>query len=94
MHGFLPQNDELIRQQCRAREEYCKYQRTIDKALKDTAAERDRLAIEKEHLIAKKAKAFDIIQEQVNSLKEKDNALKEKEAEIQRLQTLLTKGNN
>ena len=94
MHGFLSQNDELIRQQCRAREEYRKYQRTIDKALKDTAAERDRLAIEKEHLIAEKAKAFDIIQKQVNSLKEKDNALKEKEAEIQRLQTLLTKGNN
>ena len=43
---FECNTDELIRQQCYAREEYYKYQRTIDKALKDTAAERDQLAEE------------------------------------------------
>lgn len=31
--------DELIQQQCRAREEYYQYQRTINKALKDTTEE-------------------------------------------------------
>ena len=64
--------DELIRQQCRAREEYYKYQRTIEKALKDTTAERDRLATEK-------AEALETIQKQQNDLQEKDNALKEKD---------------
>ena len=81
--------DELIRQQCRAREEYYKYQRTIEKALKDTTAERDQLATEK-------AKALETIQEQQTALQEKDNALKEKDDalkaqadEILRLQALL-----
>ena len=54
---FECNTDELIRQQCYAREEYYKYQRTIDKALKDTAAERDQLAEEK-------AKAMETIQKQ------------------------------
>ena len=67
--------DELIRQQCRAREEYYKYQRTIEKALKDTAAERDRLA-------AEKAEALETIQKQQNDLQEKDNALKEKDVAL------------
>ena len=54
---FECNTDELIRQQCYAREEYYKYQRTIDKALKDTTAERDQLAEEK-------AKAMETIQKQ------------------------------
>ena len=44
--------DKLIQQQCRAREEYYQYQRTINKALKDTTEERNRLAAEKELLAA------------------------------------------
>ena len=51
---FECNTDELIRQQCYAREEYYKYQRTIDKALKDTAAERDQLAEEKAQLTEEK----------------------------------------
>ena len=51
---FECNTDELIRQQCYAREEYYKYQRTIDKALKDTAAERDQLAEEKKQLAEEK----------------------------------------
>ena len=51
---FECNTDELIRQQCYAREEYYKYQRTIDKALKDTAAERDLLAAEKVQLTEEK----------------------------------------
>ena len=74
--------DELIRQQCRAREEYYKYQRTVEKALKDTTAERDRLATERNQLAAEKAKALETIQEQ-------QTALKEKNEEILRLQALL-----
>ena len=51
---FECNTDELIRQQCYAREEYYKYQRTIDKALKDTTAERDLLAEEKMQLTEEK----------------------------------------
>ena len=51
---FECNTDELIRQQCYAREEYYRYQRTIDKALKDTAAERDQLAEEKAQLTEEK----------------------------------------
>ena len=54
---FECNTDELIRQQCCAREEYYRYQRTIDKALKDATAERDQLAEEK-------AKAMETIQKQ------------------------------
>ena len=75
---FECNTDELIRQQCYAREEYYKYQRTIDKALKDATAERDQLAKEKEQLLtrntqlttkysqltAEKAKAMETIQKQ------------------------------
>ena len=81
--------DELIRQQCRAREEYYKYQRTIDKALKDTTAERDRLATERNQLAAEKAEALETIQKQQNALKEKDDALQVQADEILRLQALL-----
>ena len=81
--------DELIRQQCRAREEYYKYQRTIDKALKDTTAERDRLATERNQLAAEKAEALETIQKQQNALKEKDDALQAQADEILRLQALL-----
>ena len=48
--------DELIRQQCYAREEYNRYQRTVQKALKDATQERDQvLAVlqEKDALLAK-----------------------------------------
>ena len=83
--------DELIRQQCYAREEYDRYQRTINKALKDTTEERDQLAL-------KNAKALETIQKQEVALKkkdcdlkEKDDAIKEKDAEIARLLALLEK---
>ena len=86
---FECNTDELIRQQCYAREEYYKYQRTIDKALKDTTAERDRLAEEKDQLVTennqlttKNAEALKKIQEQKNALQDKDN-------EILRLKALL-----
>ena len=43
-------SDEIIRQQCRAREEYYRRQRTREKALKDANEERDRLAEENKQL--------------------------------------------
>ena len=58
---FECNTDELIRQQCYAREEYYKYQRTIDKALKDATAERDQLAEEK-------ANAMETIQKQEDEI--------------------------
>ena len=61
---FECNTDELIRQQCYAREEYYKYQRTIDKALKDATAERDQLAEAKAQLTEEKAKAIETIQKQ------------------------------
>ena len=48
--------DELIRQQCYAREEYNRYQRTVQKALKDATQERDQALAElqeKDALLAK-----------------------------------------
>ena len=53
---FVCNADELIRQQCYAREEYNRYQRTVQKALKDATQERDQaLAVlqEKDALLAK-----------------------------------------
>ena len=75
--------DELIRQQCFAREEYNRYQRTIKKALKDATEERDcALATirEQENTIQKKDAT---IQEQKTALQEKDSALQEKDASLQ-----------
>ena len=48
--------DELIRQQCYTREEYNRYQRTVQKALKDATQERDQALAElqeKDALLAK-----------------------------------------
>ena len=67
--------DELIRQQCYAREEYNRYQRTVQKALKDATQERDQALAE--------------LQEKDAALAEKDALLTEKEAEIARLRALL-----
>lgn len=67
--------DELIRQQCFAREEYNRYQRTIKKALKDATEERDC--------------ALAALREKETALQEKDAALQEQNAEIARLRALL-----
>ena len=90
---FECNTDELIRQQCYAREEYYKYQRTIDKALKDTTAERDQLAEEKERLVAKnnlltdqliteKAKAMETIQKQEDAIQKQQDAIQKQQDEL------------
>ena len=79
---FECNTDELIRQQCYAREEYYKYQRTIDKALKDTTAERDQLAEEKEQLVIEKMKAMETIQKQQDALNEKDDEICQLRAQL------------
>ena len=85
--------DELIRQQCFAREEYNRYQRTIKKALKDATEERDcALATirEQENTIQKKDAT---IQEQKTALQEKDSALQEKDASLQEQKTTIQEQN-
>ena len=67
--------DELIRQQCYAREEYNRYQRTVQKALKDATQERDQALAE--------------LQEKDAALAEKDALLSKMEAENARLRALL-----
>ena len=95
--------DELIRQQCYAREEYYKYQRTIDKALKDTTAERDRLAEEKDQLVTENNQLTTANNqlttennqlttknaEALKKIQEQKNALQDKDNEILRLKALL-----
>ena len=70
--------DELIRQQCRAREEYYKYQRALEK----TTEERDRLASENEQLASENNQL-------VSENKKAQATLKAQTEEIQRLKALL-----
>ena len=98
-------SDEIIRQQCRAREEYYRYQRTIDKALKDTTAERDRLATENKQLTSEvnqlatennqlATENNQLATEKADALEKiqtQEYTIKEKDAEILRLKALLEK---
>lgn len=72
--------DEKIRQQCEAREDY--YRRTAgrEKLLKKTTLERDQYFAENKDL--------------KNQLSQKNAALVKKDAEIERLRSLLTSRNN
>ena len=54
--------DELIKQQCRAREEYYQRQRTLHKAIKDANAEKDQAVAEKDQAVAEKIQAMETIQ--------------------------------
>ncbi|MGN0347517.1 MAG: Rpn family recombination-promoting nuclease/putative transposase [Lachnospiraceae bacterium] len=54
--------DELIMQQCRAREEYYQRQRTLHKAIKDANAEKAQAVAEKAQAVAEKAQALETIQ--------------------------------
>ena len=77
--------DELIRQQCRAREEYYKYQRALEK----TTEERDRLASEKEQLAFENDQLVSENNQLVSENKKAQETLKAQAEEIQRLKALL-----
>ena len=77
--------DELIRQQCRAREEYYKYQRALEK----TTEERDRLATEKEQLAFENDQLVSENNQLVSENKKAQETLKAQAEEIQRLKALL-----
>ena len=81
-------SDDIIRQQCRAREEYYRRQRTREKALKDANEERDRLAEENKQLAAKNEQ---LATEKEQLAKEREEALRIvqlQNAEIERLRAL------
>ena len=77
--------DELIRQQCRAREEYYKYQRALEK----TTEERDRLASENEQLASENNQLVSENNQLVSENKKAQATLKAQTEEIQRLKALL-----
>ena len=66
--------DELIKQQCRAREEYYQRQRTIHKAIKDANAEKEQAIAEKEQAIAEKDQVIAELQKQIAELKDQMNS--------------------
>ena len=72
--------DALIRQQCYAREEYNRYQRTVQKALKDATQERDQALAELQEKDAALAEKDASIAEKDASLAEKDASIAEKDA--------------
>ena len=77
--------DELIRQQCRAREEYYKYQRALEK----TTEERDRLASENNQLVSENNQLVSENNQLVSENKKAQATLKAQTEEIQRLKALL-----
>ena len=81
-------SDDIIRQQCRAREEYYRRQRTREKALKDANEERDRLVEENKQLVAK-IEQLAIEKEQLAT--EKDQLVTEKEQLVTEKEQLATK---
>ena len=62
--------DELIKQQCRAREEYYQQQRTLYKAIKDA----NEAIVEKEQAIAEKDQVIAELQKQIAELKDQMNS--------------------
>ena len=66
--------DELIKQQCRAREEYYQQQRTLYKAIKDANAEKEQAIAEKEQAIAEKDQVIAELQKQIAELKDQMNS--------------------
>lgn len=74
--------DEIIRQKCRAREEYCKVERAAQKYANEVEELRRQLA-EKDSVIAEKDS---IIAEKDSVIAEKDSAIAEKDSHIEVLQ--------
>ena len=69
--------DELIKQQCRAREEYYQQQRTLYKAIKDAneaIVEKEQAIAEKEHAIQVKDQVIAELQKQIAELKDQMNS--------------------
>ena len=88
-------SDEIIRQQCRAREEYYRRQRTMEKALKDASEERDRLAeenkqlaTEKEQLATEKEQLSTKNEQLAAKMEEALKIVQMQNAEIERLKAL------
>ena len=81
---YIANSDEIVRQQCRAREDAELRERTLERnnrLLKEEVAKHKKALLEKDSALA----------EMGNTLTEKDNALAEKEQEILRLKALLAK---
>ena len=81
---YIANSDEIVRQQCRAREDAERRERTLERITREqkkALAEKDRIISQREHALA----------EMGSALAEKDNALAEKEQEILRLKVLLEK---
>ena len=81
---YIANSDEIVRQQCRAREDAKRRERTLERITREqqkALAEKDRIIAERDNALAEKDSA----------LAEKDNALAEKEQEILRLKALLAK---
>ena len=81
---YIANSDEIVRQQCRAREDAERRERTLERnnrLLKEEVAKHKKALLEKDSALA----------EMGNTLTEKDNALAEKEQENLRLKALLAK---
>ena len=95
---YIANSDEIVRQQCRAREDAERRERTLERITREqkkALAEKDRIISEREHALAEMGSALaekdNALAEKDNALAEKDNALAEKEQEILRLKVLLEK---
>lgn len=88
-------SDDIIRQQCRAREDYYRRQRTREKALKDASEERDRLAEENKQLAVKNEQLAtekeQLATEKEQLATEKDQLVTEKEQLVTEKEQLATK---
>ena len=74
--------DELIKQQCRAREEYYQRQRTLHKAIKDANAEKDQA-------VAEKIQAMETIQVKDQLIAEMQKQLVEMQRQLVEMQKQL-----
>ena len=81
---YLLNEDEMVRQRCRAREEYERHERTMKKLLDDVTAERDLLAAKNDSLAAKN----DSLTAKNDSLTSENQAL---QSELESLRALLNK---
>ena len=84
--------DELIKQQCRAREEYYQQQRTLYKAIKDAneaIVEKEQAIAEKEHAIAEKEHT---IAEKEHTIQVKDQLIAELQKQIAELKDQMNSG--
>lgn len=88
---YVANSDEIVRQQCIAREDAERRERTLERnnrLLQEELKETKKALVEKNDLLAEKDNR---LAEQDNRLTEKDNRLAEQEQEIARLKALLNK---